>query len=78
MSILNIPSGIINKSKIRKIANNKRIKFTKKNCNENLEKYLDISNQLNVAINTAFEEYKAKTENEIKSYPKNFFNSVKN
>lgn len=34
-------------------------------------------NQLNFAIDTAFEEYNAKTENEIKSCPKNFFNYVK-
>lgn len=51
--------------------------YKKNNCDENLEKYLDIANQLNFAIDTAFEEYNAKTENEIKSCPKNFFNYVK-
>uniref|UniRef100_A0A0R3Q9H7 Reverse transcriptase domain-containing protein n=1 Tax=Brugia timori TaxID=42155 RepID=A0A0R3Q9H7_9BILA len=51
--------------------------YKKSNNNENLQKYLDICNELNFAIDTAFEEYNTKTENEIKSCPKNFFNYVK-
>lgn len=44
---------------------------------ENLENYLNICDQLNVAMKTALEEYNFKTESEIKTCPKNFFNYVK-
>lgn len=44
---------------------------------DDLEKYLVICDQLNLAISTALTEYNIKTENEIKSCPKNFFNYVK-
>ena len=38
---------------------------------------MDICDQLNLAVQRAFEEYNAKTELEIKSNPKNFFSYVK-
>lgn len=41
-----------------------------------MEKYLDICDQLNLAIDVAFEEYNTNTEKEIKLCPKNFFNYV--
>lgn len=43
----------------------------------NLINYLNICDQLNLAIDTAFEEYNERTERELKSCPKNFFNYVK-
>ena len=43
----------------------------------NLINYLNTCDQLNLEINTAFEEHRSKTELEIKSCPKNFFKYVK-
>jgi hypothetical protein len=51
--------------------------YKKCNSSENLANYLDICDQLNLAISYALEEYNTKTELEIKSCPKNFFNYVK-
>lgn len=48
-----------------------------KKLDRKMTKYIEISDQLNTAINIAFEEYNYKTEHEIKSNPKNFFNYVK-
>lgn len=52
-------------------------KYKRNNNNENLTSYLSICDQLNQAIDNAYEDYNLKTENEIKSCPKNFFNYVK-
>lgn len=42
-----------------------------------MSNYLQICDELNLAINFAFEEYNSKTELGMKSNPKNFFNYVK-
>lgn len=47
------------------------------NSQANLEKYLSICDQLNLTISNALTDYNIKTENEVKSCPKNFFNYVK-
>lgn len=44
---------------------------------ENLEKYLSACDHLNLAVSAALEEYNRKTENEVKSCPKRFFNYAK-
>ena len=51
--------------------------YKRHNSSENLAIYLDICDQLNLAISNAFDEYNAKTELEIKSCPKNFYSYVK-
>lgn len=51
--------------------------YKKHNSSENLASYLEICDQLNSEINSAFEEYNFRTELEIKSCPKNFFSYVK-
>ena len=51
--------------------------YKKHKSNEYLTNYLNICDQLNLAIDIASEDYNAKTEREIKSCPKNFFNYVK-
>ena len=47
------------------------------NNQDTLAAYLDICDRLNLALKLAFEEYNRKTELEIKSCPKFFFNYVK-
>ena len=51
--------------------------YKKENNNTNLQNYLHICQELNTAINAAHEEYNHKIENEIKSFPRNFFNYAK-
>lgn len=51
--------------------------YKKHNSPDNLENYLNICDQLNLAINTAFQEYNLKTEHEIKTCPKKFFEYVR-
>ena len=46
--------------------------YKKQNSQDALQAYLDICDQLNLALKQAFEQYNRKTELEIKSCPKNF------
>lgn len=51
--------------------------YRKHKSQEHLDDYLSICDQLNLAISVALTNYNIKTEAEIKSCPRNFFNYVK-
>lgn len=51
--------------------------YKKHGSDDNMQKYLDLCEQLNIAINSALEEYNRKIESDIKSCPRSFFNYTK-